>query len=122
MCCFSLTDALHQVYEAHVQNVFDGLDRVESILSDGRQYLVPGAGLSEADIRIYPTLIRFDAAYYVLFKVSPKRQTSRCWQLCAEKKSVTVQHTLDSRWLPSHPPLPPQPLLELSCLFGLDQL
>ena len=50
----SLTHAPMQVYDAMVLNVFDGLDRVEALLSDGRMHLVPGAGLSEADIRCVP--------------------------------------------------------------------
>ncbi|UZJ55981.1 hypothetical protein CBS101457_005301 [Exobasidium rhododendri] len=57
-----------EIYDAEVGNVFDGMDRLESILSDGREFLVPEAGLSEADIRLLPTLLRFDAAYVTLFK------------------------------------------------------
>ncbi len=46
-------------YEANVKPLFDSLDRVESHLSDGRQYLF-GGKLTEADIRLYTTIVRFD--------------------------------------------------------------
>lgn len=50
--------------------LFASLDRLEKLLADGeRQFLVgPGKGqLTEADVRLYPTLARFDAAYqYVI--------------------------------------------------------
>lgn len=57
-----------EVYDKEVDTLFAALDRIEKTLSDGRDYLVPEIGLSEADIRLYPTLIRFDAAYHTLFK------------------------------------------------------
>ncbi|PWZ00757.1 hypothetical protein BCV70DRAFT_100570 [Testicularia cyperi] len=62
---FATTQA---VYDAECDNLFRSLERLEKLLSDGRTYLVPEIGLSEADIRLYPTLIRFDAAYHNLFR------------------------------------------------------
>jgi putative glutathione S-transferase len=53
-------------YEANVVPLFEALDRVEGIL-EGRDYLV-GNQLTEADLRLYVTIIRFDVAYYGLFK------------------------------------------------------
>ena len=57
-----------EVYDKEVDNLFAGLDRLEKLLSDGREYLVPEIGLSEADIRLYPTLVRFDNAYHTIFR------------------------------------------------------
>lgn len=54
-------------YEEAYHGVFDMLDRLELRLSDGRQYLM-GEQLTETDIRTFVTLIRFDSAYYGLFK------------------------------------------------------
>ncbi len=54
-------------YDVAVREVFDGLDRVEAILSTQR-YLT-GNTLTEADIRLFTTLIRFDSVYNVHFKV-----------------------------------------------------
>ncbi|WP_417762579.1 glutathione S-transferase family protein [Shewanella sp.] len=56
-----------QAYEEAYHTVFNTLDALEARLSDGRQYLF-GDRFTEADIRLFVTLIRFDAAYYGLFK------------------------------------------------------
>jgi len=53
-------------YEQAFRNVFDTLDEIEQILSTKR-YLT-GATITEADWRLFPTLIRFDAVYYSHFK------------------------------------------------------
>jgi putative glutathione S-transferase len=47
------------------------LDELERHLAD-RSYLA-GERLTEADIRLFVTLVRFDAAYYGLFKCNHKR-------------------------------------------------
>ena len=54
-------------YEKAVKEVFKGLDRVEEILS--KKHYLTGNQLTEADVRLYTSLIRFDCAYYFIFKV-----------------------------------------------------
>lgn len=54
-------------YEEAYHLVFNMLDILELRLSDGRQYLF-GDKLTESDIRLFVTLVRFDAAYHGLFK------------------------------------------------------
>ncbi|WP_432454149.1 glutathione S-transferase family protein [Agarivorans sp. QJM3NY_29] len=54
-------------YEEAYQGVFNTLDKLEAKLADGRSFLF-GEQLTETDIRSFVTLIRFDAAYYGLFK------------------------------------------------------
>lgn len=54
-------------YAEAVNDVFGMLDKLEAKLSDGRDFLT-GSDFTEADIRLFVTLIRFDAAYYGLFK------------------------------------------------------
>ena len=68
------------VYDSAVQSVFDTLDWLEAHL-DGRKYLV-GERLTEADIRLFVTLIRFDAVYYGHFKCSRRalREYPRLWR------------------------------------------
>ncbi|EIM22822.1 hypothetical protein WALSEDRAFT_31542 [Wallemia mellicola CBS 633.66] len=56
-----------QAYENHVKPLFESLDRLEKILSDGRDFLV-GGQLTEADVRLYTTIVRFDPVYYSHFK------------------------------------------------------
>jgi putative glutathione S-transferase len=53
-------------YEEAFHNVFDALDEIETILAQQR-YLA-GKAITEADWRLFPTLIRFDAVYYSHFK------------------------------------------------------
>jgi putative glutathione S-transferase len=60
-----------QAYEAAVAGVFDVLDELEERLSRSR-YLV-GDQPTEADWRLFPTLVRFDTVYYVHFKVNLRR-------------------------------------------------
>ncbi|MEP1209791.1 MAG: glutathione S-transferase family protein [Rhizobiaceae bacterium] len=59
-------------YEEAVGGVFGTLDLLEQRLSDGRTYLL-GDRLTETDIRAFVTMIRFDAAYYGLFKTNRKQ-------------------------------------------------
>lgn len=54
-------------YEEAYQKVFASLDELEQRLADGRHYLF-GARMTEADIRLFVTLVRFDLAYHGLFK------------------------------------------------------
>ncbi|MCG3111299.1 MAG: glutathione S-transferase family protein [Candidatus Manganitrophus sp. SB1] len=58
-------------YEQAVRNLFDALDRIEARLSKQR-YLV-GQQITEADWRLFPTLIRFDAVYHGHFKCNIRR-------------------------------------------------
>lgn len=57
-----------EAYEENVTTLFKSLDRVENILakSDG-PYLL-GKEFTEADLRLYPTIVRFDPVYVQHFK------------------------------------------------------
>lgn len=60
-------------YDEHVTKLFQSLDRLERHLSKpGHQPYLFGPSITEADIRLYTTLIRFDVAYYPLFKCNIK--------------------------------------------------
>ncbi len=58
-------------YEEAYTDLFAALDRVEQILSKNR-YLV-GDQITEADWRLFTTLVRFDAVYVGHFKCNKKR-------------------------------------------------
>ncbi|AFZ02797.1 glutathione S-transferase family protein [Calothrix sp. PCC 6303] len=58
-------------YEQGVTELFEGLDRWETILSQ-RRYLC-GDRLTEADICMFVTLYRFDVVYYGHFKCNLRR-------------------------------------------------
>lgn len=59
-------------YEEAFHDVFAMLDELEARLSDGGPYLT-GQQMTEADIRLFVTLVRFDAAYHGLFKTNLRR-------------------------------------------------
>ena len=60
-----------EAYEEAFDSLFSALDKVESILGEHR-YLV-GNTLTEADWRLFTTLIRFDAVYVGHFKCNRQR-------------------------------------------------
>nr|XP_054753899.1 glutathionyl-hydroquinone reductase YqjG-like [Lytechinus pictus] len=60
-----------EAYDQGVIKLFKALDRVEDVLSRSR-YLC-GDRLTEADIRLFTTLIRFDVVYAHHFKCNKKR-------------------------------------------------
>ena len=59
-------------YDEAFGEVFDMLDTLEERLDAGGPFLT-GARLTEADIRLFVTLVRFDAAYHGLFKCNLRR-------------------------------------------------
>ena len=60
-----------QAYEEAFDGLFKTLDELEEILS--RQRYLTGSAYTEADWRLLPTLLRFDVAYFSLFKCNKKR-------------------------------------------------
>lgn len=60
-----------RAYERNVRNLFNALDQLEAQLSKQR-YLVDNR-LTEADWRLFTTLIRFDSVYYLHFKCNLRR-------------------------------------------------
>ena len=58
-------------YQEAYTDVFSTLDWLEEHFSD-KKYAV-GEQLTESDIRLFVTLVRFDLAYYGLFKTNKKR-------------------------------------------------
>lgn len=62
-----------EAYDKAVCAVFETLDAIERQLSN--QLYLCGDTLTEADIRLFPTLARFDVAYYDAFKCNIRRLT-----------------------------------------------
>jgi glutathionyl-hydroquinone reductase len=67
-CGFARSQA---AYEAAFRPLFETVDWLEERLAT-RRYLL-GAALTEADWRLFPTLVRFDAVYYGHFKCNLRR-------------------------------------------------
>jgi len=86
-------------YEKAVSEVFDSLEFINQKL-EGRKYLL-GEKLTESDIRTFVTLIRFELAYYGLFKTNLKHLSDysnigpymqRIYQLPDIDKTVNFEH------------------------------
>ncbi|MEM9124490.1 MAG: glutathione S-transferase family protein, partial [Pseudomonadota bacterium] len=60
-----------QAYDAAVQPLFETLDWLEDRLSQNRYMM--GARMTEADWRLFTTLIRFDPVYHLHFKCNKRR-------------------------------------------------
>ncbi len=65
---FATTQA---AYDVAVEEVFTALDKLEDLLAK-RRYLM-GSQITEADWRLFTTLVRFDAVYVGHFKCNKKR-------------------------------------------------
>jgi putative glutathione S-transferase len=60
-----------EAYEDAFRAVFAALDEIEALIS--RQRYLAGNDITEADWRLFPTLVRFDAVYYSHFKCNLRR-------------------------------------------------
>ena len=67
-CGFATTQ---EAYEEAFEALFAALDEIEARLS--RQRYLAGTKLTEADWRLFTTLVRFDAVYYSHFKCNLRR-------------------------------------------------
>jgi putative glutathione S-transferase len=67
-CGFAKTQA---AYEQSFRKLFAALDSLEQRL--GPQRYLTGNCFTEADLRLFPTLVRFDAVYYSHFKCNLRR-------------------------------------------------
>jgi putative glutathione S-transferase len=86
-------------YDEAVGPLFESLDWLEARLAR-RRYLM-GDRLTEADVRLFPTLVRFDTAYYGHFKCNLRRivdypnlwaYTRDLYQLPGIAETVNFQH------------------------------
>jgi putative glutathione S-transferase len=83
-------------YEESFGKLFAGLDELETRL--GRQRWLVGERFSEADLRLFPTLVRFDTVYYGLFKCNRRRLTDypNLWNYTREIYQMSgVAETVD---------------------------
>ena len=95
-------------YSRAFRDLFGALDRTEKILARSR-YLT-GSELTEADVRLFTTLIRFDAVYVTHFKCNLKRivDYSNIWgytrdifQSAGVEETVHIEH-IKTHYFASH--------------------
>lgn len=72
-CGFCTTQA---AYDCASSDVRQGLERCEKILQE--QPFICGSVFTEADVRLLPTILRFDGAYAPLFKAGGAHLRIRC--------------------------------------------
>jgi putative glutathione S-transferase len=127
---FATTQA---AYEEAFGKLFDALNQVEQRLSQQR-YLV-GSALTEADIRLFTTLVRFDAVYYGHFKCNLRRiiDYSNLWPYLRDLyQTPGIGETVDlvhikRHYYGSHPQINPTgivpvgPALDFSAPHGRAQ-
>jgi len=115
------------VYERHVGRLFEALDEMEERLSDQR-YLM-GAYITETDIRLFTTLIRFDAVYFGHFKCNVRRiadyphlsgYVRELYQIPAIRETVAFDH-IKGHYYGSHPTINPNRIVPVGPADTLDQ-
>jgi len=86
-------------YEEAFDQLFDTMDELEVLLS--RQRYLVGDQITEADWRLFTTLVRFDAVYYNHFKTNKKRlldyphlwaYTRELYQVPGVAETVNMDH------------------------------
>ena len=86
-------------YDSAIEDLFKSLDLIDKHL-EGKNFLV-GEVLTEADIRLLPTLLRFDLVYFTHFKCNVRRikdypnlnrYTKNLYQLKAFKETTNFEH------------------------------
>lgn len=90
-------------YEEAFDALFQALDRVENILADKR-YLT-GNKMTEADWRLFTTLVRFDPVYYGHFKTNLKRIVDypNIWNFVKELYQVAgIEETVKMDHIKTH--------------------
>lgn len=105
-------------YERAVRELFDSIEWLEGILADGRAYLC-GDDLTEADIRLLTTLLRFDAVYHTHFKCNERQimdckflqnYLERLYEMDAVKPTVHMDH-IKTHYYASHKNINPYSII-----------
>lgn len=115
-----------QAYDSAVETLFSSLEKLEQKLSEQR-YLA-GDQMTEADIRLFTTLVRFDPVYVTHFKCDRKRISDypslsgylrELYQIPGIAESVNMTH-IREHYYRSHPMLNPQGIISTGPEFDLN--
>lgn len=109
--------ATQEAYEENVYPLFDALDRVEKILAESEGDYLLGKTLTEADVRLYTTIVRFDPVYVQHFKCNirtirngyphiDKWLRKLYWTHPAFKNTTDFEH-IKKHYTKSHPQINP---------------
>jgi putative glutathione S-transferase len=115
-----------EAYEEAFGTLFDELDRLEQLL--GKRRYLTGEHLTEADIRLFTTLIRFDAVYHSHFKCNLRRLEDypnlsgwlrELYQLPGVAQTVDFQH-IKHHYYASHRTINPTGIVPLGPQQNFD--
>ncbi|MFV2055721.1 MAG: glutathione S-transferase family protein [Thiohalomonadales bacterium] len=116
-----------QAYEQAYNRLFKTLDELEQRLTKQR-YLV-GNQITEADWRLFVTLVRFDAVYYNHFKTNKKRlmdytnlwaYTRELYQISGVAETVNMDH-IKLHYFGSHQSINPSSIVPLGPEIDFDE-
>jgi putative glutathione S-transferase len=130
-CGFAKTQ---EAYEAAFNKLFEGMDALEARL--GRNRYLCGDRITEADWRLFPTLVRFDPVYHGHFKCNLRRladyrnlinYTRELYQVPGVAATVDVQAIKEGyyRWMPQLNPsgvVPLGPAIDYGLPHDRDRL
>jgi putative glutathione S-transferase len=111
---FATTQA---AYDEAVADLFEALERLEARLA--QQPWLLGDRITEADLRLFPTLLRFDPVYHVHFKCSVKRlvdypnlldHTRAIYQIPGVTETINLAETR-AHYFGSHPSINPHGII-----------
>lgn len=123
-CGFATTQ---EAYDENIKPLFESLERIEEILSKKR-YLT-GNQFTEADIRLFTTLIRFDPVYVTHFKCDRKRISDypnisgylrEIYQMPGIKETVNLEH-IRNHYYRSHPTVNPSGIISIGPILDWDK-
>ena len=128
---FATTQA---AYDEAVGPLFDTMDWLEDRLST-RRYLM-GEQMTEADWRLFTTLVRFDAVYHLHFKCNRKRlidypnlwaYTRELYQVPGVAETVNMAHIIrhyhfSHESINPHRIIPINPVIDFDAPHGRDQV
>ncbi len=115
-----------EAYDEAVVTLFDALDWLEGILSENR-YLT-GDRLTEADWRLFTTLVRFDLVYHLHFKCNRKRiidypnlwgYTRELYQVAGVANTVHFDHIV-RHYHYSHDTINPNRIIPINPVLDWD--
>ncbi|MDV4168773.1 glutathione S-transferase family protein [Rhodovulum sp. FJ3] len=116
-----------EAYDEAVVTLFDALDWLEGILSENR-YLT-GDRLTEADWRLFTTLVRFDLVYHLHFKCNRKRiidypnlwaYTRELYQVAGVANTVHFDHIV-RHYHYSHDTINPNRIIPINPVLDWDE-
>ncbi|GAA5824259.1 hypothetical protein JCM11251_001584 [Rhodosporidiobolus azoricus] len=120
-----------EAYESNVVPLFESLDRLEKILDGGKEFLI-GDQLTEADVRLYTTIVRFDVVYVSHFHCDlgtirhnypnlHRWVRNLYWNHSAFKETTNFEH-IKKHYFMSHPQLNPTRIVPLGPVPAIEKL